>query len=614
MTASTLACVLVTILVCAAAGSAIGSRARLPGADILVGFGLMGGLLAIIAVTTRLPLSWIMAGLAIGSGLALLVRRQFPGGRATWIAVALLSPILVKAAAHQPAAWDDFWNWLPSAAYEYYRNSLPWPDLPPSLSIFPGYPQSVPLMIAAASFIAGRFLESAGPVINVVLLAASSALLAEAFTAALIRHGRLQQTAIPPVLIAGAVLVTTLLNPGLDGSVLLSSYADCGTMVAVGALGLLGVEILARLSTHDAADVDGLAWRFGFVGAMLVNLKQANAVLFALVMVGLLIVVLRDASIRIRDALLQVPRMLAPAILVFGVWRWYVAKYLPNSEQAFRDFASWNFDALRFTLASIGGYIAEAPLFHALMWSVTVAGLYFLFRSPRKPGEVQWLAIICATAWLGYNVFLLTVYIGAMSQSDAHGAADYWRYTPHVALLGLYVPVLGLARARWPAWMNPRNAVASLAAMALALCVLPLRSDIAKPSGTAWLRFVGDAVAEMKPLIPPGSKVAILSFSFPNSSPFGVAVRYHLWQLDAAEQPIATTIRWDERDLAAVTRSASPGDYLIIQDADGDMRNATETLGLPPLNHELALFGWRAGAWERIKSWPIPPALIRSDS
>ena len=58
--------------------------------------------------------------------------------------------------------WDDFWNWLPSAAYAYGHDSLVWPDLPPSFSIFPGYPQGVPLMIAAASFIAGRFLEAAG--------------------------------------------------------------------------------------------------------------------------------------------------------------------------------------------------------------------------------------------------------------------------------------------------------------------------------------------------------------------------------------------------------------------------------------------------------------------
>lgn len=82
--------------------------------------------------------------------------------------------------------WDDFWNWLPSAAYVYDHDSLVWSDLPPSFSIFPGYPQGMPLMIAAASFIAGRFLEADGPIINVALLAGSSALFAEALAAALV--------------------------------------------------------------------------------------------------------------------------------------------------------------------------------------------------------------------------------------------------------------------------------------------------------------------------------------------------------------------------------------------------------------------------------------------
>ena len=108
----------------------------------------------------------------------------------------------------------------------------------------------MPLLIAAASFIGGRFLEAAGPIVNVALLAGSSAVFAEALAATLTRHGRLQATEMPPVLVAIAVAITTLLNPGLDGGVVLSSYADCGTMVAVGVLGLLGVEILARLSAR----------------------------------------------------------------------------------------------------------------------------------------------------------------------------------------------------------------------------------------------------------------------------------------------------------------------------------------------------------------------------
>src|ERR1700716_250322 len=176
-----LACALIPIVACIVAGSAVRrGRSDWPGADMLVGFGLLTGALTILAVTTRIPLSWLMAGLGILSVAALLVRRQFPGGSSTWIALALVSPIVVSAAGQDPAMWDDFWNWLPSAAYEYRQNSLPWPDLPRSLSIFPGYPQGMPLLIAAASFVGGRFLETAGPVVNALLLAASSALFAEA--------------------------------------------------------------------------------------------------------------------------------------------------------------------------------------------------------------------------------------------------------------------------------------------------------------------------------------------------------------------------------------------------------------------------------------------------
>ena len=60
---------------------------------MLAGFGLLTGALAVLAVTTRIPLSWLMAGLVILSVSALLIRRQFPGGRSTWIALALVSPI-----------------------------------------------------------------------------------------------------------------------------------------------------------------------------------------------------------------------------------------------------------------------------------------------------------------------------------------------------------------------------------------------------------------------------------------------------------------------------------------------------------------------------------------
>jgi hypothetical protein len=612
MLTAALAFALVPIVACVAAGSAVGQgRLRWPGADMLVGFGLLGSALIILAVTVRIPLSWLMACLAILSAIALLIRRQLPGGSSTWVALALVSPIFVRAAGSEPAMWDDFWNWLPSAAYAYTHDSLPRPDLAPSFSIFPGYPQGFPLMIAAASFVNGRFLEVAGPIINVALLAGSSSLFAEALAAALVRHGRLQATDMPLVLVACAVAITTLLNPGLDGSVLLSSYADCGTMVAVGALGLLGVEILARLSTSGDASVGGLAWRFGFVAAMLVSLKQANPVLLVLVIAGLALVALRDPAIRTRRALMQLPRMLGPAIVLIALWRWYVMQNLfnSNSEQAFRALDTWNFDVLDQTFAAIGNLIIDAPLFHSMMWLVTAAGFVFFFRLPRRSSEARWLAVVCATVWVGYNIFLLIVYLGVMTNSDARIAADYWRYTPHVALLGLYAPVMALMIGRWPAWMNLRGAIPTVAAVLLALCALPARSDLSNPPGRAWQRFLRDAVADMRHVIPPGSKLLIVPFW---NSPFGVAVRYNLWQLGIPEKEIAGTILWESDEFPKVASWAARGeaDYLLVQDAEGVMDEETDALGLPPLNHELVLFVWQDGTWKKVKSWPVPPGLI----
>src|ERR1700693_3629241 len=83
-----LACALIPIVACIAAGSVTApGPSRWPGADMLVGLGLLTGAAAILAVTTRVPLSWLMVGLAILPVIALPMRRQFPGGRSTWVAV-----------------------------------------------------------------------------------------------------------------------------------------------------------------------------------------------------------------------------------------------------------------------------------------------------------------------------------------------------------------------------------------------------------------------------------------------------------------------------------------------------------------------------------------------
>jgi hypothetical protein len=216
--ASALMSALVPIAICTAAGSAVGyGNSRWPGADMLVGLGLVAGALTMLAVATPIPLSWLMVALIVPSIIALAIGRQIPGGSMTWIALALVSPILFHAAANQAALFDEFWHWLPSAAYAFSYGSLVKVDLAPSLSQFPAFPQAMPLMIAAASLIARRFLEAAGPVINVALLAGMSALLADAMAATLARHGGSAAIDKPLLLVASAVAITIPLNPVSTG-------------------------------------------------------------------------------------------------------------------------------------------------------------------------------------------------------------------------------------------------------------------------------------------------------------------------------------------------------------------------------------------------------------
>jgi hypothetical protein len=336
-------------------------------------------------------------------------------------------------------------------------------------------------------------------------------------------------------------------------------------------------------------------------------------VLLALVTAGLAAVALRDPAIDRRRALAQLPRMLGPAIVVFITWRWYVMTNVPHGDFFFRSIDAWNFRLLPTVLAAVWGHVTYAPLFHIMMWIVTAAGVAAFFTLPRHVSEARGLAMVCATVWLGYNVFLLAVYVGAMTSYEAETAADYWRYTPHVALLALYAPVMAFATERWPVWKSLRGAAAGV--VLLALCVLPMRSDLYNPGGgeRAWPLFIRNAITEMRDVMPPESKAVIIQCW--NESPFGTIASYDLWQLGVPGREIHPIRLAEGTDPAAVADLAKRGEanYLIIQDNERVMDEVTDKLGLSRINREIALFAWHNSAWEKVVSRQIPPALTDPD-
>jgi len=573
-----------------------GGKERLPATDTVVGLGLAGGALTLLAVASQLPIS-LWAGLLGGAGIAALgwsaSQRRLPGGPGLFFALLLAAPLLVFAAIGPATMSDDFAQWLRNAAYVYTNDSLPRPGLPPTPSHWPAYPHLLPFIVAGASWLAGRFLESAGPVANVVFLASTAAAIAD--TAMSDRNNLPARLAVTALAIAAFLGV---FFPELNRNVLFSSYADTATIAAVAVLGLLGVALLERLG--EDGETGGLAWRFGFAAAALINLKQANPVLLALLALGLLLAAWRGGNLRWNRALRLLPPMILPAALVFLVWRFYVKHNLPAGEKAFRPPALWNWDAVPAMIQALGDELARNPSFHLLMWAVTLAGLW-KWRTPRRPEEL--LALLTAVVWIGYNAFLIVVYLGAMDDWEARIAADYWRYTPHVGMLGLAAGLLWLRRLPWPAPLlrQSRPLLLGLAAL-LPLGLLMVGPQRLSALGKEWpmqFRKVGGELAEILPRDSRLVATKVFDYYLTYSG-----IDFDLRRFGRDDRGL----RYLDTNGKATLAMFQSGEatHLLVMDHFGSVDDVTGPLGIPPVVNESALFEWTGTDFRKIHSWPYP--------
>ena len=96
-------------------------------------------------------------------------------------------------------------------------------------------------------------------------------------------------------------------------------------------------------------------------------------------------------------------------------------------------------------------------------------------------------------------------------------------------------------------------------------------------------------------------------------------VGFDLWQLGRPDRQIDGTILADTDDgpdpaLLANLARQSEANYLVIQDCECEWdEEDTDKIGLPRINHEIALFAWHNSVWEKMESWPIPQTLIHRD-
>jgi hypothetical protein len=431
-------------------GGAAGGRARLPEADLLAGWAVAITVVTFAGVATAWPLhlvSYAVLVLAVAAAVLLLHRERRIGHPGWPRVVALAMPLLLLVAAMVPSQWDEFSNWLPNSRYLYEVDAFPRRSGPESLSVFPAYPYGLAIVTAAASRIAGHFVENATALFNVALLMSAALLTIRLVRMGIGRNdaaeGTRRATGIPGWgLAALGLLSVTALSPTFVAKIALSAYADTATAVAVGFAGVLCALALGAIADDDRPRAQALAWQLGLVLAALLSIKQVNLVLATAVLAGALIAAWRDPQVGLRRlAPLALPTLALPAF-VYAAWRIYVAIEMPGGELASMQTSEWVVTLIPDIVGRMAMIATKKSGYFGVMLIAVVVAVAALRR---VSSPLDRLAVIAATAFVCYNAFLLTAYVTVFGEYDALRAGSYWRYNMHLGGLALAFAALGLA-------------------------------------------------------------------------------------------------------------------------------------------------------------------------
>jgi hypothetical protein len=277
-----------------------------------------------------------------------------------------------------------------------------------------------------------------------------------------------------------------------------------------------------------------------------------------------------------------------PALLIFGLWRYYVA-YAGVEELTPRPFMEWNWSVLPAMLVSAGQIIAEKAVYFGCV-GVAAASFPLLLRRSGWTGTTRLLAFH-ATAFLLYNLYLLAAYVAHFSPEMSTEAHSYFRYNTHLSLLltlALALTARDFAALRLR-WRSRYRELGGAAAVILALLApigfaYRLRFDLVMPQPLVW-----DLAKNVKPYVQPGGRLALL---LPGDN----------GSVDAM--------------LSGLLRDASPRrrdvDLLHRSDAGEAALAEAERLGYSlaliscTANRDAVLLEHRAEGWHQVAAWQYP--------
>jgi hypothetical protein len=486
----------------------LGSHA-LPEIALIAGWGAVSLILTLWGASTqgtmRIPAAALVGVAAIG---AFMPRGRLGEpdlialGRLLLIAV----PLIAVLAAALPAGPDTFTNQLPNAAYLYDYGEFPGANRPPMLALWPAFPYNLQLAAFLPALLVPAFPPNILTHVNLLLQLAFALLLARSM-----RGPQALSAAAPSwAAIGGAVLLTTFLNPGFDPKVQFSGYGDPTIAVALAFAAWQAERLLAALAGDRAISEE----RLGLVLVLLAGaaIKQVSIFLMGSVVLVAFLLGAFDRRIGPARAFTSLSIAFLPAVLLVGVWRFYVATHFgAGDELRFLPMDQWSLANLPAILSNMAFRIWQRLPFFVLLYGVSLSAIPVVLRRGLTPAARLFLLTLGVT--LLYTGFLVFTYVAHFPGEIGASAHSFFRYNTHLGLLATLAIVV-FARESWirrgaPDLGRGWSAVA-VAAVALAVAV-PIasagwtRSDRRQPEPHIW-----DLAGWTAPYLNDNSRVALL--------------------------------------------------------------------------------------------------------
>jgi hypothetical protein len=495
---------LVAVILMMAGAMVVGRRIP-PEIQLGVGWGALCLVLTAWGVLVPLSLAIPATGFVLFALCVLALRDRRPSlntwktlGRVVCVTLVLwlvMAPI-------QPSQPDTWLNLLPNAFYLVDWGRLPTAALPPSDSYLPAAPYNTQFVSYLGSLLSPDYPAAGTSLINTVFLLAVGLLLARALVMPLL----IPDVVLPWGIIAGGMLLVTLLNPGFVPRFHLSAYGET-TLAATAAISAW-LLVLAQSEIAAGRHPEGTALAIGLVLAAMVNAKQSGIGLLAASAGAAALTSWAEGGRQRRSMLRLVALTTIPALALYGLWR-YHASIAGVDELKPLAFAQWNWAKMPAILASAGRVVAGKVVYFSCAAAAVIAGPVLLRHQGWTP-TTRLLTYYAALLAL-YNGFLLLTYIGLFSGEMSVQAHSFFRYNTHLALvlvLALALAARDLGIGRWLVGKRAR-----------VIGGLALAAAVAAPLGYAYrLRFdldmpqplVRSLATNLKAYLTDGDRLALL--------------------------------------------------------------------------------------------------------